>query len=163
MVKNKKISKAHKSLKIKKKQSVKAVYKKTVLEKYYEKGYLSIKDSPFSDEDRKNVGERLAQDHYLGAIGGMHSVNLENERVQASRDANRENALFYFQRYHDAMLHIPREFQKQVYKVCIMDMELTAEGAVDNSECYNKYNIFHQKMLLALGLERLVRFYLQKK
>lgn len=158
----KKNKKANKSLRIRKISAFASKSKKSVLEKYFEKGYLRLANSPFSDEDRKKVGEMLALDYYIGSSSKVKSINLENERVQSFGAPDSENKIFHLQRYHDALRHVPREFHFQLYIVCIEDKELKADNDNFSTECYNKYNIYHQKMLLTLGLERLVRFYLQK-
>ena len=39
-----------------------SIRKKTVLEKYFERGYLDLPNSKFSAEDRKKVGEKYSPD-----------------------------------------------------------------------------------------------------
>lgn len=138
-------------------------YKKNVLEKYYDSGYLYIRNSKFSDEDRMLAGQMLARDYYLGHLNTMQSVKLVALNIRTTGESDREDVLFYKERYLSAVKAIPYEFWPYVRKVCIEDEELVAEEDIPYKSLKSKNCVYHQKMLLSLGLERLIKFYLQKK
>ena len=137
-------------------------YKKSVLEKYFDGGYLKLSDSNFSAEDRKKVGEQLAKDFYLGNYHNLQSVKLFADNIRSTGSYSREEALFYKERYLNAIRAIPAEFWPAVRCVCIEDKELFSRPEIPKNSLLHKNNIYHQKMLLCLGLERFIKFYLQK-
>lgn len=136
--------------------------RKTVLERYYDKGYLDLPGSSFSAEDRKRVGERLASDYYLARENTLKSIDLSSVNIPTTGNSSRENAMFYRNRYLKAVQSIPHEFWPSVRQVCIEDKKLLSELPIDKKTLLNKNNSYHQKMLLNLGLERLISFYLKK-
>ncbi|MDO4161870.1 MAG: hypothetical protein Q4D80_02550 [Pseudomonadota bacterium] len=135
-------------------------YKQSVLDKYYEKGYLELKNSKFSAADRKRAGERLCKDYYLGDYGNLQSVPLL--RI-CGGSSDREEALIYKERYLSAMKSIPSEFWPMVRIVCIEDKEIELDKNIIRQSLLGKQMIYCFKVFLTLGLERLVKYYLQNK
>lgn len=135
---------------------------KTVLERYFDGGYLDLPNSCYSAEDRKRVGERLAMDYYLGLPYHLKSIDLSAVNIPTRWEYISENKMFYHERYLSAMEAIPREFRQAVRRVCLDDKKLICDEAVDKKSLRNKNNSYHQKMLLNMGLERLIEFYLKK-
>lgn len=135
---------------------------KTVLERYYERGYLDLPSSCYSAEDRKSVGERLANDYYLGLPYHLKSVDLSAVNIPTTGEYLSERKIFYHERYLNAMECIPREFRAAVRRVCLEDKKLISDEVVDKKSLKNKNISYHQKMLLNMGLERLIEFYLKK-
>lgn len=138
------------------------VCRKTVLERYYDKGYLDLPNSCYSAKDRKSVGERLALDYYLGQPQSIKSIDFSMVKISGGADVLPERRLLYRERYLKAMQAVPREFWPSVRRVCIEDKKLLCDEVVDKSSLKNKNNSYYQKMLLNLGLERLIEFYLKK-
>lgn len=136
--------------------------KKTILAKYYEKGYLDMIPSMYSAEDRKKVGELLALDYYLGMYEGVKTLKFERICAGFQYLGGQEDVLFHRQRYLAAIQSIPEEFWPAVRQVCIEDKELTGDTFAPSAKLIHKSNIYHKKMLLNLGLERLIGFYLKK-
>ena len=128
-------------------------------EKYLENGDLELQNSPFSAEDRKRAGEHLAKDFYLGNYNKLQSVSLLKI---ASGNNGRDDALIYKEAYLNAIKRIPNEFWPAVRIVCIEDKELKADKNIIPHSLRSKQIVFHLKSLLVLGLERLVKYYLQK-
>ena len=62
----------------------------------------------------------------------------------------------------EAIRSIPHEFREMVYRVCVEDKKLVDEKEKTNKNLTDKNIVFYRKMLLVLGLERLLKFYLQK-
>lgn len=134
-------------------------YKQSILDKYLEKGWLELENSHFSAEDRKKAGELLRKDFYLSNYNNLHSIPL----VKISKStADRENLLYYKERYLNAVKSIPTEFWPAVRIVCIEDCELKVDKNIITHSLLSKQASYHLKMLLVLGLERLVKYYLQK-
>src|SRR5574344_1086366 len=133
-------------------------YKKSVLEKYYEGGYLELENSQFSAEDRLKVGKMLAKDYYLGNYNTLQSVKLNKTNIRTTGEYCREQALFYQQRYLSAIKNVPIEFWLAVRRVCIEDEELSGNLKVSSQSLLGKNLIFYQKKLLVLGLERLIKY-----
>lgn len=135
---------------------------KTVLEKYFERGYLDLPTSCYSAEDRKRVGELLAKDFYRGFPHNLRSIDFSAVNIPSTGETEKEEQMFYRKRYLDAMNSVPYEFWSSVRRVCIEDKKLICDRAVDKNSIKNKNYSYYQKMLLNLGLERLIEFYLKK-
>lgn len=137
----------------------KGLYKPSVLEKYYENGVLELCGSPFSAADRKRAGEQLVKDFYLGNYNNLQSLSLIRT---GTCTGGRDEALIYQERYIKAMQSVPEEFWPVVRYVCIEDKELKADKNIIPHSLLSKQVVYHLKSLLVLGLERLVKYYLQK-
>ncbi len=135
-------------------------YKQSVIEKYFDWGYLDLPDSKFSAADRLQAGQWLCRDFYLGNYNNMQSIQLG--KIPTGLRIGRDDALYYRDSYIQAMKAIPSEFWPYVRKVCIEDKDLKPDKKIISTSLLSKQNSYHQKMLLCLGLERLVKFYLQK-
>jgi hypothetical protein len=138
------------------------VCNKTVLQKYFEKGYLDLPMSCYSAEDRKKAGELIAQDYFLGFKQQLKSIDFEAVNIRGTGDNGQEGQMFHRDRYLNAMKSVPYEFWPSVRRVCIEDKKLICDKVVDKNSIKNKNNSYYQKMLLNLGLERLIEFYLKK-
>lgn len=101
----------------------------------------------------------MAKDFYLGNYNNLQSVPLL--RISGST-GGRDNALVYKERYIAAMKSLPQEFWPVVRIVCIEDKELKVDKNIISQSLLGKQIVYHLKMLLVLGLERLVKYYLQK-
>lgn len=137
-------------------------YKKNILEKYCDEGYLAVKGSKFSDIDRMNAGKLLAKDYFLGQYNTLHSASLIKTSSNKGIPEIRENTAFHQDRYISAMKSIPHEFWEVVRVVCIENKEISSDNEIPIRTLLSKNNIYHKKVLLSLGLERLVKFYLKK-
>ncbi|MBP5215502.1 MAG: hypothetical protein J6039_02980 [Alphaproteobacteria bacterium] len=134
----------------------------SVLEKYFERGYLDLCESKFSAEDRKRVGEMLFYDYYCGGMYNLKSCRLDGVNIPGTSELGNESKIFCRERYLRAVRSVPSEFWKAVRTVCIEDCELTAEETKNKKSILGKYKIYCQKIMLNLGLNRLIKFYLQK-
>lgn len=137
--------------------------RKTVLDSYYERGYLDLPSSCYSSEDRKKVGEMLAKDYYFGLPQNLKSIDFSSVNIPTTGEIMSESRQFYRERYLRAMQSVPHEFWPSVRRVCLEDKKLICDELVDKNSLRNKNNSYHQKMLLNLGLERLIGFYLKRK
>jgi len=156
------ISKAEAKRKGYEKHSSGTYLKKSVLDRYYEGGYLDLPNSKYSAEERKNAGEMLAHDYFLAHYNNVKSPVLYVNIIPTTGDNGQDASLFYQERYMEAVKSIPHEFWPHVRKVCVEDKELTGEQNYPKQSLKNKNSIYYQKMLLNLGLDRLLDFYAKK-
>ncbi len=136
--------------------------KKTALEKYYDEGYLELEGSPFTAKQRKTAGEILARDYYLGNYNNLQSVKIYRLNIRTTGNAGKERALYYKERYLRAVKNIPYEFWPTVYKVCIEDIKIDKFEEKNDNSLKSKNKNYCLKVFLCLGLERLLKYYLQK-
>ncbi len=136
--------------------------KKTVLEKYYDEGYLDLVGSPFKAEQRKLAGEILAHDYYLGNYENLQSVKIFQVHIRTTGNIGKERALYYKERYLRAIKNIPYEFWPTVYKVCIEDTRIDNFEEKNDNSLRSKNKNYCLKVFLCMGLERLLKYYLQK-
>lgn len=59
-------------------------YKRTVLEKYRDKGWLRQVTSQYFDDDRMAAGLRLAADFHKAGYRGFNCIDYEKPRVESS-------------------------------------------------------------------------------
>lgn len=144
------------------KNNKKVIWKKTVLDSYYARGYLYLSSSCYSSEDRKRAGEMLAKDYYLGLPQSLKSVDFTIMNIPTTGETLSENRQFHRERYLRAVQSVPCEFWPSVRRVCLEDKKLICDELVDKNSLKNKNNSYYQKMLLNLGLDRLIRFYLKE-
>ena len=136
--------------------------KKTALEKYCDEGYLELEGSPFTSEQRKHAGEILARDYYLGNYHKVQSIKVSPVHVKTTGNVGIERSMYYKERYLRAVKSIPYEFWPTVYKVCIEDIKIDKFEEKNENSLKSKNKNYCLKMFLCLGLERLLKFYLQK-
>ena len=136
--------------------ATKMKWKKPILQMYYEAGYLDIIKSRFTPEDRKTAGEMLAQDYFLGNYDSLQTARLKQLNIRTTSEWTREQALFFKERYLRAIKTLPAEFWPIVRRVCVEDLPILSD---EPTEMMRKYKIYHQKILLNYGLDRLIYFY----
>lgn len=135
---------------------------KTALDKYYESGVLALIQSPFSAEQRKRAGEILARDYYLGHYNTLQSIKYYESNIKSTGERGIEISLYYKNKYLEAIKSIPHEFREAVLRVCVEDKKLVDKKEKTDKNLMDKNIVFYRKMLLVLGLERLLKYYLQK-
>ena len=74
-------------------------YKKSVLEKYYDLGYLSLFENKFSADDRLSAGKRIAFDYYKANRNSLQSVKQYIVNIRSTGESGKESQLFYKERY----------------------------------------------------------------
>lgn len=158
----KSLSGINKQQKNNKKETGRTYLHKTVLDKYYEGGYLDNANSKYDAEDRKNAGLMLAYDFYMAHYNNLKSPILDSEIIPTTGITGQDAALYFQSRYINAVKSVPREFWPSVRKVCIEDKELIGELEGDRQSLRNKNSVYYQKMLLNHGLDRLFEFYTKK-
>ncbi len=132
--------------------------KRSTLQRYYDEGVLELSDSRFAAADRKNAGEILLLDYYLGNYDSRQTARLFLCKIPTTGEYGRDQALFYKERYLRAIKNIPSEFWMAVRRVCIDDLPLKSNYPEQHA-MLRKYDVYHQKKLLNMGLDRLIQFY----
>ena len=136
-------------------------YKKSVLEKYYDLGYLSLFEDKFSADDRLLAGKRIAFDWYMANRSNLQSVKQFVVNIRTTGDSGKETQLYHKERYIKAIRTLPKEFWGPIRFVCIEDNEISDNKNPKGSALY-KHNVYCLKVLLCLGLDRLCTYYSQK-
>lgn len=137
----------------------------TVLDKYLSGGYLNLAGSIFSAKERYKAGSRLALEYYLGYSGALKShncigVNNCKTNLNMSAFTFNERAVYYRTLFTAAKKSVPIEFWLPVFEVCIKDNMLVGRYNADQ-KLLNKHDVYCQKILLCMGLDRLIRHYLR--
>lgn len=100
-------------------------YKRTVLEKYRDKGWLGQVTSQYSDDDRMVAGLRLAADFYKAGYSGFNCLDYEKPRVESSPLFDPSPAVLDARdRYGKAIACLTREEVFAVRMVCCLDEEI---------------------------------------
>ena len=133
----------------------------SVLQRYYQAGWLDFGNKRYTGEDRLNVGERLARDYYLSHFSDVKSLDLTQE-VRGGVFLL-DNVLDSRHRYNQAMRAIPHEFWPLIRKVCIEDEELFDNDNFQESKRQKLYASYLAKVDLSRGLDRLIEHYLHHK
>ena len=136
--------------------------RKSVLDKYYECGYLDLPGSLYSAEERKLAGEKLAQDFYLSHYNNLKSPILNVNIIPTTGESGIDVSMYFQDRYIEAVKHVPYELWPIVRLVCIEDKELKGDDLCEKKTLRSKNSVFYKKMLLNLGLDRLFKFYSKK-
>jgi hypothetical protein len=133
----------------------------STLERYYRYGVLDMVAGQFNGADRKTAGELLAKDYYLGHFDSIKGMQWRPDNIPTTGEFNREQAMYYKERYLRAMKQIPEEFWSVVRRVCIDDLPLVGSYPQEQT-IMNSHAVYHQKILLNHGLDRLIYFYFKK-
>ena len=64
------------------------IYKKSVLERWYDKGWLELENSKYSADERLRCGMKLAFDYYMVNKENLHSGYIENTKVDIVKELN---------------------------------------------------------------------------
>lgn len=134
----------------------KIVYKQTTLERYACAGWLDFGLAANTALDRVCAGKRLYCDWYLSGLPVLSAVDQSKIKVDGGGgDTGEGSRLDHLQAYNEAAKTVPPEFWTVVYRVCIEDKSLKAEG----SALQVKRELYAQKVDLCRGLDRLVAHY----
>ena len=133
------------------------IYRKTVLERWYDKGWLELPNSKYSSDERLYFGMKLAHDYYLISKSNLHSGFIENTRVDIGIKTNGFYQCDAVSRYSKAIKTIPAEFWPIVRQICVDDCEPVILPKM--SERQTAYQYFLWRNDLCRGLDRLAVIY----
>jgi hypothetical protein len=132
-------------------------YKRTVLEKYRDKGWLGQVTSQYSDDDRMVAGLRLAADFYKAGYSGFNCLDYEKPRVESSPLFDPSPAVLDARdRYGKAIACLTREEVFAVRMVCCLDEEIKIPHLRDDQY---KNDLELLKRYISTGLNRLCEHY----
>jgi hypothetical protein len=133
------------------------IYKRSVLEMWYDKGWLELENSRFCADDRLRFGLKLALDYYILSKENLHSSYRLNDKVDRSFGCENNGVLDAKDRYEKAIRNVPAEFWAQVRTVCLEDEEPKAPEGL--SERQKAYFYYLYRVDLCRGLDRVVAAY----
>ena len=146
---------------------------KTVLEKFYNRGWLNVQRGMnpagvasiypwMSADDRLRAGRRLYRDFYLSGIEATKIPDLIKPRVDGGNNKNlTESQTEHLDSFHKALRVIPAEFYEVVSAIVLDDKDIRLTNREDN-RAIRLYN--HTiKMKLCMGLDRLAGYYKGKE
>ena len=138
----------------------KGIYKMSLLERYYNKGWLDLGNERYSAKDRLSAAAKLREDYEMSRFfnatstsyrekvdGGNMTGILEIDVICEARE-----------RYFAAIKTIPEEFLSVVKNVCLEGKEPKLPS--DLPERRKLELIFSLRRDLCRGLDRLVGYYL---
>ncbi len=134
--------------------------KLNTLERYGKEGCLDLGDKRYSATDRISAGNRLGRDFYLSRLEPVCANDIRKVKVDGCGSQALSSAILDARnRFNKACNAVPREFWRVVSRVCCEDREFdVAEGSL-RQKSYHRNNM---KLLLCLGLDRLIEHYRHK-
>ena len=135
------------------------IYKMTLLERYYTRGWLDFGCEKYSAKDRFDAAEKLQKDYEASRFMLVSAVGIKQkiDGTVAMGVDDVESICKARERYFAAVKQIPEEFFSVIQKVCLEGKEL--DIAEDLPERRKLEVSFSLKLDLCRGLDRLVRFY----
>ena len=131
-----------------------------VLERCSRDGWLDFGNRRYSAMDRVSAGNRLGRDFYLSGLETVSANDVRRVRVDGSGTVSLpEKMLLARDRFNKAMCAIPYEFWPVVSRVCCEDKEFEVENGSERQRAYARHR---SAILLCLGLDRLIGYYLKK-
>ncbi len=135
-------------------------YKRTLLEIWYDKGWLELKHSPYGEDDRLRFGLKFMTDYQLVCKLQMPVVYFNNDKVDISSSNLDDNVYDIIDRYRHAVRSIPKEFWPMVKQICLQEQEPVLPK--DISDRQKAYINFLYRVDLCRGLDRIIDAYTKK-
>ena len=135
-------------------------YKRTVLEKYSDMGWLDFGSALYSNEDRLKVGLRFAQDFYLSGFENSGVVDLSKEKVDCSGKDLSVLVLDARDRYNKALVSIPANMVDLMTSICCFDKEVKVEKITVQQY---RHDLEVLKEMICRGLDSLIEHYHGRK
>ena len=135
------------------------IYKMTLLERYYLRGWLDFGCEKYSAKDRFDAAEKLQQDYEASHFMAM-SASVIKPKVDCSVGAGIDEVEVICkarEQYFAAVSQIPEEFFTVIQKICLEGKDPDIDESLPERR---KLEVsFSLKMDLCRGLDRLVRYY----
>lgn len=132
-------------------------YKQTLLEVWYSKGWLELKNSRYGSDDRLRFGLRLALDYSIISRSNLHSAYIFNDKVDSSSSSESRGLLDAQDGFRRAVRSVPVEFWPIVRQICIDEKEPIAPSEM--SERQKTYFYYLCRIDLCRGLDRVIEAY----
>ena len=136
------------------------IYKKTVLEMWFDKGWLELDDSQFDGALRLEYGLRLMFDFSIINKSNIRSNLSELDIVDCKNNFINSSLPDSINRYNKAIRSVPKEFWPIVKTICLDDQ--TPVFPKDLSERQKAYSYYLARTDLCRGLDRVIISYTQK-
>lgn len=131
------------------------VVRLSLIERYYEKGWLNYGDRRLSPEIRLEAADRLAADFYFSRFQNASAVDWQKERVDGGYNKPEPAAVLDARgRFFRAIKEIPPEFWPAVQDVVLYERRPEIEN-----NCLYKSRLYMFKVDLCRGLDRLAWHY----
>lgn len=129
---------------------------KTLLEQFYEKGWLEYKSSPYSSDARLRIGLKLIYNYQIIKRANIHSGYIFNSKIDTSislSNAMYNDAVNYYRR---CLRAVPTEFWEVVRSICLEEkMPKVASRMSERQQAYINYLY---RIDLCRGLDRLISY-----
>ena len=135
-------------------------YKQTLLEVWYNKGWLELKESLYGSDDRLRFGLKLMRDYQYILKSHIATASLDNNKVDISPKVQDDNVLDAINRYRKVLRSVPKEFWSIVRQVCLEEKE--PEFPLGISLRQKSYLYFLYRNDLCRGLDRVIEAYNNK-
>lgn len=136
------------------------IFKLSVLEVWYKKGYLDYNLSKYSANDRLEFGLRLALDFQIINRANLRSGCLHNIKIDNMSPTQSSSLLNALHRYNSVIRSIPSEFWPIIRRICIEDKDLLFPKTM--SERQKNYYSYLNRIDLCRGLDRVIDAYTKK-
>ncbi len=136
------------------------IYKFSVLETWYNKGYLDYNASKYSAQERLEYGLKLALDFQIINRANLRSGHIKNSKIDKTDYTQSVELLDVMQRYNNVIRSIPSEFWPIVRKICIEDTDLVFPKNVSDRQ--NHYFSYLSRIDLCRGLDRIIDAYTKR-
>ena len=130
------------------------IYKLSILEIWYKRGYLDFEKSKYSSDERLRCGLRLLNDFQIISRANLHSGYIQNTKIDNSNQLQSISLLNAMSRYNRAIKSVPSEFWPIVRKICIEDTEQVFPKEM--SERQKAYLSYLNRIDLCRGLDRII-------
>ncbi len=135
-------------------------YKKSLLEVWYDRGWLELENSLYGAETRLLYGLKFMLDYHIVARQKLRSQPGSSDRVDSSIPPESEPYLDALDRYQKAIRNIPAEFWPLVRKICLEEIE--PQPSPELSERQRSYFFYICRYDLCRGLDRVVTVYTKR-
>lgn len=136
------------------------IYKLSILEIWYKKGYLDYELSKYSAKERLEYGLRLSLDFQIINRANLRSGYLANTKIDNMHPTQSLSLLNAIHRYNSVIRSIPSEFWPVVRRICIEDKDLNISKTM--SERQRNYFSYLSRIDLCRGLDRVIEAYTKK-
>lgn len=129
----------------------------SLIERYFQKGWLEFGDKRLTGDIRLDSATRLASDFYYSRFPQAGATDYTKDRVDGGQNKTEpESVLIARDRFFKAMKSIPQEFRKLIRDIVLFEKRPLIAGMTKRQ--YD-YNLHLMKVDLCRGLDRLACHY----
>lgn len=128
--------------------------RKTLLEQFYEKGFLEMPNSRFSAKDRLICGKRLINSYQIMQKANLHSGFIFNNRIDLALNLESKMYSDALDFYRSCLRAVPAEFWQAVRAVCLEEKLPQLSDSISERQRAHINFLYH--MDLCRGLDRIL-------